>query len=146
MPTYTVKTSNIKFNKESKNKIAQAITETHKKITGANSFFVQVIFFDNKRYNHFMGGKIVKDKQIFLYGQIRAGRTDKIKKKLIIILKNIFINNFEIEKDSIWVYLLELKPEQMIEYGEILPQSGKEIKWFNALSKSLQIKLKKLDK
>ena len=31
-----------------------------------------------------IGGKIVKTKQIFLYGQIRAGRTMKIKNKLII--------------------------------------------------------------
>ena len=36
--------------------------------------------------------------------------------------------------------------KQMIEYGEILPKSGKEISWFNSLTKSLQIKLKKIDK
>ena len=35
--------------------------------------------------------------------------------------------------------------EQMIEYGKILPQSGKEIDWFNSLSKTLQKKLKKID-
>jgi hypothetical protein len=34
----------------------------------------------------------------------------------------------------------------MIEYGEILPQSGKEEVWFNSLSKLLQKKLKKIDK
>ena len=30
----------------------------------------------------------------------------------------------------------------MIEYGEILPQSVKELDWFNSLPKSLQKKLK----
>ena len=34
----------------------------------------------------------------------------------------------------------------MIEYGEILPKSGNEVKWFNTLTKSLQNKLKKIDK
>jgi hypothetical protein len=33
----------------------------------------------------------------------------------------------------------------MVEYGEILPKSGKEIAWYNSLSKSLKIKLKKID-
>ena len=33
----------------------------------------------------------------------------------------------------------------MIEYGEILPKSGKEKIWFNKLPKSLKVKLKKLD-
>ena len=93
-----------------------------------------------------MGGKIVKDKQIFVYGQIRSGRSTIIKKKLIITLRDIVIKNSGINKDCVWVYLLDLIPEQMIEYGEILPQSGKEINWFNSLTKSLQKKLSKIDK
>ena len=146
MPTYTVRTSNIRFNKKEKYKIANGITKTHKKITGANSYFVQVIFVENKKKNHFMGGKIVKDKQIFLHGQIRAGRTTKIKKNLILFLRDFIIKNFNIKKTHIWIYLLDVNPKQMVEYGEILPRSGKEIQWFNTLSKSLQKKLKKMDK
>jgi phenylpyruvate tautomerase PptA (4-oxalocrotonate tautomerase family) len=145
MPTYTVKTSNIKLDKKKKNKIAKGITETHNKITGANSYFVQVIFVENRKNSHFMGGKIIKDKQIFLQGQIRAGRTTKIKNKLIITLRDSIIKNAGIQRDNVWVYLLDLTPEQMIEYGEVLPKSGNEISWFNSLSKKLQKKLKKID-
>ena len=145
MPTYTVKTSNIKLDKKKKNKIAKAITESHNKITGANSYFVQVIFVENGKNSHFMGGKIIKDKQIFLQGQIRAGRTTKIKNKLIITLRDSIIKNAGIQRDNVWVYLLDLTPEQMIEYGEVLPKSGNEISWFNSLSKKLQKKLKKID-
>ena len=146
MPTYTIKTSNLRLDKKKKNKIAKGITETHNKITGANLYFAQVIFQENKKDNHYMGGKLVKEKQIFLQGQIRAGRTKSIKNKLIIALRNSIIKNSGIDKDNSWVYLLDLPPEQMIEYGEILPKSGKEINWFKSLSKSLQIKLKKIDK
>ena len=146
MPTYIVKTSNIKLNKKSKVKIAKDITEEHKNTTGANSFFVQVIFEENNKNNHFMGGKIIKDKQIFLSGQIRAGRSPKVKKKLILRLKQSLVKNLKIKRDNVWVYLLDLMPGQMIEYGEILPKSGQEVKWFNSLSKTLQIKLKKIDK
>ena len=138
MPTYTVKYTKINLDEKKKNKIAKGITKVHKKITGANSFFAQVIFDQNKKKSHFMGGKIVKTKQIFLYGQIRAGRTMKIKNKLIINLRNSIIKNSGIEKDNVWVYLHDLNPKQMIEYGEILPKSGKEISWFNSLSLSLK--------
>ena len=146
MPTYTVKYTKINLDEKKKNKIAKGITKVHKKITGANSFFAQVIFDQNKKKSHFMGGKIVKTKQIFLYGQIRAGRTMKIKNKLIINLRNSIIKNSGIEKDNGWVYLHDLNPKQMIEYGEILPKSGKEISWFNSLSLSLKKKLRKIDK
>ena len=43
MPTYIVKYSNFKLSKKKK-KIAEDITFTHHKITGANKFFAQVIF------------------------------------------------------------------------------------------------------
>jgi len=146
MPTYIIKTSNVNFNNKKKNRIAKGITQTHNKITGANSYFVQVIFEENKKRNHFMGGKIVKDKQVFLHGEIRSGRTAKIKKKLITTLRDSIVKNSKIKKDNVWVYLLDLSPEQMIEYGEILPHSGKEARWFNSLSRTLQKKLKNLDK
>ena len=35
---------------------------------------------------------------------------------------------------------------QMIEYGEILPKSGQEKKWFNSLTLSLRKRLKKIEK
>ena len=129
-----------------KNKIAQGITKVHSKITGASSFFAQVIFEPNKNKSHFMGGKVISEKQIFLNGQIRAGRTQAVKKKLIKSLRDSIIKNSGIKRDNVWVYLEELVPEQMIEYGEVLPQSGKEISWFHSLPNFLKKKLKKINK
>jgi hypothetical protein len=34
----------------------------------------------------------------------------------------------------------------MIEYGEVLPKSGQEKKWFKSLSPSLKKRLKKMEK
>ena len=50
------------------------------------------------------------------------------------------------KKDFVWVYLEDLSPDQMIEYGEILLKSGQEKKWFNSLTPSLRKKLKKMEK
>ena len=44
------------------------------------------------------------------------------------------------------MYLEDLLPDQMIEYGEVLPKSGREKKWFNSLTLSLRKRLKKMEK
>ena len=93
-----------------------------------------------------MGGKVVRTKEIFLNGQIRAGRTSKIKKQLILGLRKILIKNTKLRSDFIWVYLEDLLPEQMIEYGEVLPKSGQEKKWFNSLTPDLRKRLRKMEK
>ena len=146
MPTYTVKYSNFNLSQKQKNSIADDISNTHSKYTGANTFFAQVIFQKNEKNSHFMASKLVKTKEIFLNGQIRAGRTLKVKKKLILGLRKILIKNTKLRSDSVWVYLVDLLPDQMIEYGEVLPKSGKEKKWFNSLKPSLRKRLKKLEK
>ncbi len=146
MPTYIVKYSNINLSQKQKNSIANDISNTHSKFTGANTFFAQIIFQKNEKKAHFMGGKIVKTKEIFLNGQIRAGRTSKVKKELILGLRKILIKNTRLRSDFIWVYLEDLLPAQMIEYGEVLPKSGQEKKWFNSLTPSLRKRLKKMEK
>ena len=146
MPTYTVKYSNFSLSQKQKNLLAREISNIHSKFTGANTFFAQVIFQKNEKKSHFMGGKLVKTKEIFLNGQIRAGRTSKVKKQLILSLRKILIKNTKLRSDSVWVYLEDLLPDQMIEYGEVLPKSGQEKKWFNSLSSSLRKRLKKMEK
>ena len=146
MPTYIVQFSNFNLSQKQKNSLANDISKTHSKFTGANTFFAQVIFQKNEKNSHFMGGKLVKTKEIFLNGQIRAGRTSKVKKQLILGLRKVLIKNTNLKKDFVWVYLEDLLPDQMIEYGEVLPKSGQEKKWFNSLSPSLKKRLRKMEK
>jgi phenylpyruvate tautomerase PptA (4-oxalocrotonate tautomerase family) len=146
MPTYTVTYSNIKLSPTQMEDIAQVITKTHKECTGANTYFAQVIFQETPSGKHFMGGKPVHDSQIFLLGQIRAGRSAELKEKLILAMREALIKSSGLSKDQIWIYIVDLIPNQMIEYGEILPLSGKEDEWFASLSSELQTKLKALEK
>ena len=144
MPTYTVTNSNFNFTAREQKKLAEGITKVHNVVTGANTYFAQVIFNKTKKNNHFMGGKKVKEPSIFLLGQIRAGRPKKIKDKLISDLRDIVIKNSKLDETQIWVYIIDLPPSQMIEYGEVLPESGKEKVWFSKLSKKLKKKLSKI--
>ena len=146
MPTYTVTNSNFNLTAKQKNNLAQGITKVHNVVTGANTYFAQIIFNKTKKNNHFMGGKKVKEPSLFLLGQIRAGRPKKTKDRLISNLKNILIKKTKLDETQVWVYIIDLPPSQMIEYGEVLPESGKEEQWFKSLSNKLKNNLSKMEK
>ena len=146
MPTYTVKFSNLKISNSQKKNLAKKITNIHNLITGANTYFAQVVFHQIKKNDHFMGGKTVKGKELFVNGQIRAGRTEEIKNNLIIGIRDGVMKVLKLQKENIWVYLEDLEPNQMIEYGEILPRSGEEKIWFDKLSPKLKKKLNDLER
>ena len=146
MPTYTVTNSNFNLTNKQQKDLAQGITKVHNVITGANTYFAQVIFNKTKKNNHFMGGKKVKEPSLFLLGQIRAGRPKKIKDKLISDLKNILVKKTKLDETQVWVYIVDLPPSQMIEYGAVLPESGKELQWFKGLSNKLKKKLSQMEK
>ena len=44
MPTYTVTNSNFNLKSKIKKELAKTITKVHSKVTGANTYFAQVIF------------------------------------------------------------------------------------------------------
>ena len=146
MPTYTVTNSNFTLSSKQQKNLAEGITKVHNVVTGANTYFAQVIFNKTKHTDHFMGGKKVKEPSLFLHGQIRAGRSKKVKDKLIADLRNILIRKSKLDETQVWVYIVDLPPSQMIEYGAVLPASGKEREWFNGLSTKLKKKLSSLEK
>ena len=146
MPTYTVTNSNFNLTTKQQKDLEQGITKVHNVITGANTYFAQVIFNKTKKNNHFMGGKKVKGSSLFLLGQIRAGRPKKTKDRLISDLKNILVKKTKLDETQVWVYIVDLPPSQMIEYGAVLPESGKELQWFKGLSNKLKKKLSQMEK
>ena len=146
MPTYTVTNSNFNLKTKQKKELAEGITKIHNIITGANTYFAQVIFNKTKNNNHFMGGKEVKEPSIFLHGQIRTGRSNNIKRKLISNLRDILVKKSKLDETQVWVYIVDIVPSQMIEYGAVLPESGKEKEWFSNLSTKLKKKLSKIEK
>ena len=92
-----------------------------------------------------MGGKVIKDEQIYLNGQIRAGRSKEVKDDLIDQLKKLLAKETKLDQSNVWVYIVDLEPSQMVEYGEVLPVSGQEKIWFENLPDKLKKKLKSLD-
>ena len=145
MPTYTVTNSNFNLSSKQRKNLAEGITKVHNVVTGANTYFAQVIFNKTKKNNHFMGGKKGTEPSLFLLGQSRAGRSKRIKDKLISDLKNVLVKKSNLNETQVWVYIIDLPPSQMIEYGAVLPVSGKEKEWFKNLSPKLKKKLSSIE-
>ena len=92
-----------------------------------------------------MGGKINNGSEIFLYGRIRSGRSNETKNELLTKLRDIIKKKLNLNTDNIWVYLIDLPPNQMIEYGQILPNSGEEKEWFKNLPDELRKRLQSME-
>ena len=145
MATYSVYFAGISLTTHQKFTIAQAITKIHADITGADAYFAQVIFKQLDQHDCFIGGVLLDEPHIFLSGQIRLGRTAQLKRQLLVELEIAIQRASKLASHHIWAYIDELAPDQMIEYGQILPEVGNEHAWFATLPASIQEKLKLLN-
>jgi phenylpyruvate tautomerase PptA (4-oxalocrotonate tautomerase family) len=133
MPTYHCTSPAGLLDAGKKSAIAAAITRIHNTVTGAASFFAQVIFTDVAKGNHFMGGAPLASNQIFVHGFIRAGRSVADRERLVSEMVTALADLAGLPKKSVWVYVTEIPARQMAEYGHILPEPGGEQAWLDRL-------------
>lgn len=133
MPTYTVTATTGALSADIRQRIATAITATHNSVTGAQSFFAQVIFVAIDPADWFMGGAPVAPDSVFVHGQIRGGRTASVKTALLTGLLDVTARCAGVLNSRVWVYLVELPAAHMAEYGHVLPEPGGEAQWLARL-------------
>lgn len=136
MPTYKITTKPNKLSDKQKDKIAEYITKVHSEITGAPSYYAQIIF-DENNYRRYIGG-MLSDSQIWIHGDIRTGRTIEQRKALICKIVEGVSEIATVPASDVWVYLNNLEASDMAEFGQILPEPGKEQEWFDSLPPELQ--------
>lgn len=135
MPTYFCTTAKDRLTSEQKSKIAGDITRIHREVTGAPDFFAQVIFREVKGGDWLMGGAPLAHDHIFVYGHVRAGRAAVDKTRMIKLMAEAVGRAAQVESGhAVWIYLNELPPRQMIEFGHVLPEPGDEPVWTAALA------------
>jgi phenylpyruvate tautomerase PptA (4-oxalocrotonate tautomerase family) len=95
-----------------------------------------VLFVRLPEGKHYIGGKLNSTPHIYVHGLIRAGRSAAAKTGLIrqITLKIREISG--VGAEDIWVYVQDIPPEQMVEFGRVLPAPGAEEQWQKDLSPS----------
>jgi phenylpyruvate tautomerase PptA (4-oxalocrotonate tautomerase family) len=143
MPTYVCSVPNGKLSDLQKQEIATAISHRHSEATGAPPFFVQVVVEEQGTSKRFLGGTAT-DNHIWIRGDIRAGRTEKQRGQIALNVMNDVSRITGNPIDDIWVYLCNLAPTDMVEYGHVLPRPGEEQQWFASLPLSLRKYLESL--
>ena len=133
MPTYHCISPAGLLDAGQKSAIAAEITRIHNAVTGAASFFAQVIYADVAKGNHFMGGAPLAADQIFVHGFIRAGRSVPDRQRLVTEMVTAIAGLSGLPKKLVWVYVTEIPARQMAEYGHILPEPGDEKTWLDGL-------------
>jgi phenylpyruvate tautomerase PptA (4-oxalocrotonate tautomerase family) len=137
MPTYVCVVKAGLLNDQQKQRIASAITRLHSETTGAPTWLVQVVIDENEQRQRYLNGTPA-DHQIWIRADIRAGRTSEQRQRLMLGIVQAISEISGVEESAIWVYLCNLAPDDMVEYGRVLPLPGQEQAWFEALPSELQ--------
>jgi phenylpyruvate tautomerase PptA (4-oxalocrotonate tautomerase family) len=137
MPTYICKVPHDSLTQKQKVEIAQAISRRHSEATGAPKFFVQVEIEDSPTTSRFLGGEPAGS-HIWIRGDIRAGREESVRRQLMLNIMKDVSDICGIGEEHVWIYLCNLEPTDMVEYGKVLPKPGGESEWFAALPVDLQ--------
>jgi phenylpyruvate tautomerase PptA (4-oxalocrotonate tautomerase family) len=144
MPTYTCTAAAGLLDARRKGAIAHAVTLAHCEITGAPACFAQVVFQDVAKSDHFVGGMPLAHEHLFVYGRIRAGRSARVRDALIRRLVVDVAAAAGVDAFGVWVYLHELAPAAMVEFGHVLPEAGDEAAWLAAMPVTAQACLRKI--
>lgn len=141
MPTYLCTYRRDGLSEPQKARIAEAITRAHSEETGAPASFVQVVFSAQSASDAFVGGAPAPAGQMWIRGDIRAGRTEVQKRALMLRIMRAVGGITGTAESEIWVYLCDLTPTDMVEFGRVLPLPGAEEAWLAALPQHLRDRL-----
>lgn len=144
MPTYVVTSLVNRFSGDQKSRLAAIITDIHCAATGAPPYLVQVIFNDVPQGSYFLGGKLLKFDNIFVHGEIRAGRSHEVKQRLILELMHSTAAIGETDRSCVQVYLVDVPAQQIAEWGQILPKPGEEAAWSAKLPADVRARMNSL--
>jgi phenylpyruvate tautomerase PptA (4-oxalocrotonate tautomerase family) len=143
MPTYVCSIAPNTLTDEQKMQIATAISNRHSEATGAHPFFVQVEIDENPRRTRYLGGSPA-NAHIWIRGDIRGGRSDDARQRLMLSIMRDVASITGLKEQDIWIYLCNLAPIDMVEYGHVLPPPGSEKVWFENLPADLKTYLMQL--
>lgn len=144
MPTYLCTAAAGLLDAARKQAVAAAITRAHAAVTGAPAHFAQVVFHDTAPGDVFIGGVPLAHEHVSVHGRIRAGRSAEDRAGLIRRLVADIAAAAHVDRFAVWVYLLELPPAAMAEFGHILPEPGAEAAWHEALPEADRMRLEAL--
>lgn len=142
MPTYIVTAPQGRLSAAQKTQLGAEITRVHCDITGAPSYFAQVIFNDVPEGNYFVGGKALRGvDHVYLHGTIRAGRDGETKERMLLDFMKTVSRVAQLEEHCVQVYLSDIPARQVLEFGKVLPLPGEEEEWWESIPEHLRARM-----
>jgi phenylpyruvate tautomerase PptA (4-oxalocrotonate tautomerase family) len=142
MPTYVCWSRAGQLSPDQRQRIAKSITEIHHEVGKAPRYFVQVIFTELQPGSHFVAGEEAEAGHIWIRADIRSGRTQEQKSRLMTRIVEDVCAITGASRESVWVYISDIPGTSVTEFGHILPQPGEEAAWFAKLPQDLQERLR----
>lgn len=142
MPTYVCTSREGLLSPDQRARISRSLTEIHHEVAVAPRYFVQVIFNDLASHSHYVGGDEASLGQIWIRADIRSGRTQEQKAKLLTRIVDEVSAISGSPKEDVWVYISDIPGQSVAELGHILPSPGEEEAWFAKLPPGLQERLR----
>src|SRR5260370_7439537 len=121
MPTYACSAAAGRLTPAQKVEVVQSITAIHHEETGAPRYLVQVIFYDIAPGSHYIGGQSAPAGQFWIRGDIRDGRTEEQKSRMISRILQEVSRTSKIAEDEVWVYLPHIPAHHIPPYPPLFP-------------------------
>jgi phenylpyruvate tautomerase PptA (4-oxalocrotonate tautomerase family) len=127
MPIYQCISPEGLLDESQRENIAGEITRIHCDATGAPRSFVNVVFQDMQNGRVFTGAS--RSTHSTLFGDIRAGRDVATRQAMLRDLSLMWTRLTDQPEGEVLIALREVKAENAIEAGVILPEPGEEQQW-----------------
>ena len=144
LPTYICRAPEALFTATTKAQIAACITDIHAEVTGGARKFIQVMFRGSRKEDCYIAGKVLEGPHCIIQGHIRAGRSAVERAAIIRALLPKISEILGVPRYALWVYLSELPPRAMAEFGHMLPEPGDDEQWLAALPEEDRKRLEQL--
>ena len=126
MPLYVCNSRRGLIPDDAKALIARDITDIHCDVTGAPPTFVHAFFFEEAPHVP------LGDSKALLFGQIRAGRTERQKAEMLERMSESIHIHTGIARADIAASTTDTPASWVMEGGDLLPEPGEEESWLAA--------------
>ncbi|MCV6576667.1 MAG: tautomerase family protein [Cohaesibacter sp.] len=120
MPLYMCNAVSGTISAKAKAEIARDITDIHCAITQSPRYFVHAFFFDDSP------AKPIHGKYVFLFGNIKKGRTASQKAELVKLIKASIHKHTGIARNAIVAAMADVPANWVMEGGKMLSETGPE--------------------
>ena len=140
MPTYAFSTAK-ELTVDQRAKLVESVTSIHQVEANAPRYLVQVIFYEVEPGLLFVSGEVAPLDRIWVRADIRSGRTKEQKARILQRIMRETSEILDISDQSVCVYLTDIPPQGVLEFGSILPEPGGEEQRLASLPTTLREKL-----